>query len=847
MGADMDIDSLQIKIKGTAQGANKSVNQLIKNLDKLQSKLSGLDTSKLNAFSNNSTKASNSSKKLSNSLNTLSVSATRSTKSFKGLASAFGRFYANYFLVVRGIKGLWSSVESTADYIESFNYYTVAFGKIASEWDKDWENYGSENARNYSNAFVTSMNSTLEKLSGVKLSIGEDGQGLLTTTGGSNLGLNIQEITQYASQLASVTNSLGQTGQTSLAISSSFTKLAGDISSLFNVDYSTVAQNLQSGLIGQSRALYKYGIDITNATLQTYAYELGIEKAVSEMSQMEKQQLRVLAILDQSEVAFGDLANTINSPSNMIRQMNNNFKEASIILGQLFMPVVENVLPMVNGLSIALKRLLTDIAGFMGITIDMDAYGQGFMETEDAIDGITDGLDEAVESSNKLLNNLRGFDKLNVISTKSGASSSGLSGALDLTNEIIKATEEYEKKWNEAFANMENKSKEISNSILKYFNIISNEFSDIFDFSSVDITSLVSALEKLETFSFNGLEIFYGRFLKPLSEWAFSEAIPEVINIISNFVNNIDWSTLESLWTNLSGLLSDIIRDFGDGLLNVFGEVEPSITPAINSLTSLLNTFLEDVLVPIWDFIDMNILPLIEDKLINSITEFSEDVQRVSSDIEDILNGITMFVNDVFSGDWESAWIDVKIIASDVVESMKGSIEDGWQDILDVFGVDEDFFSGIEDAFNNVIDSIKKIWNDFANGLNNALTFEIGGISQDLGIFGKIDIPSFTIDFGNIPTFSIGGFPEDGLFFANHNELVGQFSNGQTAVANNEQITKGISDAVYPAVYNAITDAFGGNRNAQKVVVQIDGREVFSVVRSEASNYTRRTGQPAFG
>ena len=65
----------------------------------------------------------------------------------------------------------------------------------------------------------------------------------------------------------------------------------------------------QSGLIGQSRALYKYGIDITNATLATYAYNLGISKSVSEMTQMEKQQLRVLAILDQSKVSWGDLAN----------------------------------------------------------------------------------------------------------------------------------------------------------------------------------------------------------------------------------------------------------------------------------------------------------------------------------------------------------------------------------------------------------------------------------------------------------------------------------------------------------------------------------------------------------
>ena len=66
--------------------------------------------------------------------------------------------------------------------------------------------------------------------------------------------------------------------------------------------------------------------DITNATLQTYAYNLGLSKSVSEMTQAEKMQVRMLAILDQSKVSWGDLANTINSPSNMIRQFKNNLK-----------------------------------------------------------------------------------------------------------------------------------------------------------------------------------------------------------------------------------------------------------------------------------------------------------------------------------------------------------------------------------------------------------------------------------------------------------------------------------------------------------------------------------------
>ena len=48
---------------------------------------------------------------------------------------------------------------------------------------------------------------------------------------------------------------------------------------------------------------------------------------------------------------------------------------------------------------------------------------------------------------------------------------------------------------------------------------------------------------------------------------------------------------------------------------------------------------------------------------------------------------------------------------------------------------------------------------------------------------GKINLSDL------IPAYEVGGFPEDGLFFANHNELVGRFDNGRTVVANN-QISK---------------------------------------------------------
>lgn len=417
---------------------------------------------------------------LGRNLNTYTASAKRATKSTFSLAAAFGKFYATYFLVIRGIKSLWKSIEGTTDYIEAFNYYTVAFNKVGKEWGKDFEKFGYDNAEDYAQSFGNRVNELLGKMSGLKVDV--DG-GLIFESGMKNLGLNLQEITQYASQLASITNSLGQTGEVTTAISKSMTMLAGDISSLFNVDFSTVATNLQSGLIGQSRALYKYGIDITNATLQTYAYKYGIEKAVSEMSQAEKQQLRLLAILDQSKVSWGDLANTINSPSNMIRQFTNNVKEAGMVLGQLFIPVLQKVLPVINGVVIAIKRLLVSVANLLGIKIDFSSFGQGVSGYNEELEDTADALDKVGTSAKNAQSGIRAFDKLKVISTpKSSGSGSGAGGAgIDLTKEIMDATAEYEKVWQEAFDKMQNTSMGWADKIEKLLEPVKKLFKDFFN------------------------------------------------------------------------------------------------------------------------------------------------------------------------------------------------------------------------------------------------------------------------------------------------------------------------------------------------------------------------------
>lgn len=501
--------------KSLGKLGSKSIENATVNIPKLGNALNGLMTTlsrapnassnviaMTNALANlasQGSKVGTSSNSLQKSLYGVSTSARTATKSSWNLASAIGKFYATYFMVIRGSKKLIGAIKSTTDYIEAFNYQAVAFGKIGSEWDKDYEKYGYDNATAYAESFQNRVNDTLGKLSGLKVNVQG---GLLEESGAKNLGLNIQEITQYASQLASVTNSLGQTGEATTAITKSMTMLAGDISSLFNVDYSTVAQNLQSGLIGQSRALYKYGIDITNATLATYAYNLGISKSVSEMTQMEKQQLRVLAILDQSKVSWGDLANTINSPSNMLRQFSNNMKEVGMVAGQLFIPILSKVMPVVNGVTIAIKRLLVNLASLMGVKIDFESFGQsGYKDTSDGLEDISDGYQNVADSAKKATLSLMGFDEINKLQddTSSSKGSSGGGGStIDLTDDIAKAAADYEAAWNKAFANMENSAVAWADKIDKALEPVKKIFRDFaigdFKMAGQDTSNLVAGI-----------------------------------------------------------------------------------------------------------------------------------------------------------------------------------------------------------------------------------------------------------------------------------------------------------------------------------------------------------------
>jgi hypothetical protein len=521
------VDNIDIQITASLKKTNSQLDALIKKLRKVSGVLSGIGVS---------------TEKANKSISLFASSTKKSASSINSLAAVWGRFYANFFPVIRGIKQLNKSINETADYIEAFNYYTVAFGKIASKWDKNWQNYGDENARNYSNSFVKSMNATFEKLSGVSH---DPASGLISEKGIKNLGLNIKEVTQYSAQLASMMDSVGQNGEIILSTADAFTRLAGDISSLYNIDYSSAANNMRSVLMGQSRAGYKFGWDTTNAGLQNLADQMGIGKAVSEMTQMEKQQLRIIAILQQSRVAWGDQANTINNYANQVRLLKNKLKEAGIVLGQLFIPMLSKIIPVVNGAIIAVTRLMTSFATLFGIKYDSNDISSGFNATEDDAENLADSMEDILDATKKAKSGLRGFDELKTINTGSGTDAS-LENTIDLTQEIIKATQEYEKVWQEAYDNMEQKAQQFADRIEVVLRPLKKLFKDISvgDWFAVgaDVSDIAKGI--LDTFT---------RAIEQV-DWN------QIGENIGNFLKGIDWKGIlsslgELIWEGINGAI----------------------------------------------------------------------------------------------------------------------------------------------------------------------------------------------------------------------------------------------------------------------------------------------------
>ena len=182
--------------------------------------------------------------------------------------------------------------------------------------------------------------------------------------------------------------------------------------------------------IMQTKPLRSYGIDVTQMSMQPILDSLGIDEQVKNMSQAEKEILRYLATMKQAQIAMGDLANTIESPSNQLKVFRQQLVEAKVALSSLFIGGLSSILPYANAFLMVVKEVSKAIATMFGI--ELKDYNSGIASQEGIYDGIADSADDASKAVKELKRQTLGFDEIHNINenTNSGSGTS-VNGGID--------------------------------------------------------------------------------------------------------------------------------------------------------------------------------------------------------------------------------------------------------------------------------------------------------------------------------------------------------------------------------------------------------------------------------
>lgn len=364
--------SVSIKFSNSITG-EKKLEKYAETLNKINSILNAIDTGKAKGLENSLKEPEKDANKLE-----------------KGLSTAFNTAKITAFIssINKLTKTISGYTKKSATYLENINLLDVAFSNNTNE------------AKQFIN--------TLSEMYGLDESWGTRTVGIFK-------------------QLA---NAMGLADEVGTKMSKTLTQLAIDTSSLYNIDVEDTVSILQSALAGQTKPARRLGGDITQSTLQLTMDTAGLDRTIESLTYAEKRLVIVASLLNQTQQSFGDWGRTIESVANQMRIFQQQTERLTRAIGNVFFPVLKIILPYLNAFVMVLTEIISWFAVLVGYNEeDFDFFG----ETSQSAFDLSDGLASASENAKKLKSGLRGFDKLNNITTPSatGAGAGGGVGAID--------------------------------------------------------------------------------------------------------------------------------------------------------------------------------------------------------------------------------------------------------------------------------------------------------------------------------------------------------------------------------------------------------------------------------
>ena len=354
--------------------------EIVSNSKSAKSGLEAL-TSSLNTLKN-TTKGGLGLDAVSSELSGLGTALNKVKKASDTGASSFTDLFHNATVSLGALKklgsALWSSITAASDYTETLNLFNVAMGDTKYAFEDT-----TVSAKEYAEIVSDAM------------------------------GIDTREWMEAQGIFMTLATGFGVASDRAGIMSKNLTQLAYDLSSFYNMDVETAFLKLKSGLAGELEPLRAIGYDLSQAKLEATALELGIDKTVSAMTQAEKAELRYYAIMNQVTQTHGDMAKTLEQPANQLRVLKAEANMAAREIGNVFIPMLNAILPYAIAATKAIRNLAISIAGLFGEK-DTEAEETTSIVVE-GTNAITENLVDAQKEAKKFKSYMLGFDELNVI------------------------------------------------------------------------------------------------------------------------------------------------------------------------------------------------------------------------------------------------------------------------------------------------------------------------------------------------------------------------------------------------------------------------------------------------
>ena len=656
-------------------------------------------------------------------------------------------------------------------------------------------------------------------------------------TAAKNFGLSETLAKKYAGLYGAMSKSFDFATEDALTMGTTLAGLAGDVASFYNISVEDAYKKLKSVYSGETETLKDIGVVMTQTALDQYALAHGYGRTTKEMSEQEKVALRYRFILDKLSEANGDYLRTSGNWANMVRTAKLEIQSLSGEVGSELMPAAKIVFSSaVNGIKTVLAYMKPVASGISLITqgwvasskstkvfIAVSVGAAVALMNFNKIVAITKSVTLLASGAIKILN-------MNLLTTLTAAQAlkgalgivavvAGVIGAVKLISGISKA-----------FDNMEEKAKKPASSI--------NEMALSSDNAAESVGNLSDATKE-----FSGAAEGIDRFLASFDE---VNKINDNSGALGGLVTDDDLLNIDSAIEGIGDLQSEIDNLSLDGLsfegiADSANKFFKNISEKISRTKDLWNEMINadsfekgleaaEKIVGVWlgdDWV----------KLWDDAGAAMYDIWNEKNWKKKILI-LDKFIKDQFSGtQWYAFW-----------NSSWGIVSDCWKLTYDVITGDIPGIMTDLDGLLTKLQNVYNYWKSFVTGDVKGQLLSMGGMM--LGInFSKTNTASSSAENAYNQTkdlpdnfigprkYAAGGFPDVGeMFIARESgpEMVGKIGN-KTAVANNDQITT--------AIYNAVKSAMGGASSGIPVILKINERVLGQAVIEHINNTTMSSGQ----